>query len=92
MDILHVLREFGPLIGVVVFFIWRDWKRESSLSDRIVALEEQQRDVLLQTIKETTSVVERNTVVMEQNTRVMEQNVAALSRLYDVVDRMSMSK
>ena len=38
-DLLAVLKDFGPAMGVILFFIWRDWKREENLVDRVKQLE-----------------------------------------------------
>lgn len=84
----QVLRDFGPLVGAIVFFVWRDWKREGALSSRIIALEETQRDVLLSTIEKTTKVAERSTVVMELNGRALEQNAATMSRVNETLERL----
>jgi hypothetical protein len=68
-----VLKTFGPLLVAVIFFIWRDYKREDKLSKRIEQLETEQRDVILPLVRETTEVIVRNTEVMQQNVRVMER-------------------
>lgn len=79
--LFSAVKEFGPLAGVVLFFVWRDWKRESHLNARIVSLEEDQRTILLATIEKTTRVIERNTVVMEHNANTM-------AKLNESVDRL----
>ena len=35
-----ILQEMGPIAGVIVFFIWRDWKREGRLVERVEKLED----------------------------------------------------
>jgi hypothetical protein len=58
---IEVVRDFGPVLGVILFFIWRDWKREDAMTKRIQALEEFQQNQLLDLIKKTNDVVAHNT-------------------------------
>jgi hypothetical protein len=75
-----LLQNFGPLVTAVVFFIWRDYRREDKLTTRIQELEEEQRGVILPLVTSCTEVITKNTQVMEQNVKVME-------RLESVIDR-----
>lgn len=45
-DPLNTIGKYGLTLGLIVFFIWRDWQRERDLTDRIRKLETYQRDVL----------------------------------------------
>ena len=65
--------ELGVVTALLVFFVWRDWKRENrdttretSLTDRIIKLETEQREILIPMLENTTSVISRNTTVMER--------------------------
>lgn len=66
MEFIQVIQEFGPLAGVVLWFIWRDWKREDRLTSRIEKLEDEQRSILLPLIEKATTVIAQNTEVMER--------------------------
>lgn len=61
MDYLELLKDFGPMIGVILFFIWRDWKREDMLQSRVQALENYQQEVLASLVKESIQVIAHNT-------------------------------
>ena len=61
MDFIDILKDFGPLVGIVLFFIWRDWKREENLVERVTKLEDFNTEVLTNIVKETTSVIATNT-------------------------------
>jgi hypothetical protein len=61
----EVLRDFGPLIGIVLFFIWRDWKREDRLVARVDMLEKYQQDTLVSLVKENLTVIAANTQQMK---------------------------
>ncbi len=79
-DLNWLLRNFGPLLVAVIFFIWRDFRREGKLTKRIEQLEDGQREVILPLVRETAEVIARNTAVMEQNIRVMGRLESALNR------------
>ena len=79
-DLNWLLQTFGPLLVAVVFFIWRDARREDRLTARIKQLEDEQRDIILPLVKESTAVIVRNTTVMEQNFKLMERLERALNR------------
>lgn len=66
MELLDFLKEFGPFAGAVLFFIWRDWRREDRLSTRIEKLEDEQREVILPLVERTTNVIVENTAVMRR--------------------------
>lgn len=64
-DAIALIKQFGPMLVAVVFFIWRDWKREDRLMKRIDKLEDEQRDVLLPLVTNCTRVISENTSVMQ---------------------------
>jgi len=74
-----IVRNLGPLVGVIVFFIWRDYRREDKLLTRVEELEDEQREVILPLVKDCSAIVAKNTLVMEQNIKVMER----LERLFE---------
>jgi len=78
-DLTWLLQTFGPLLVAVVFFIWRDARREDRLCQRINQLEAEQRDIIMPLVKESTAVIVRNTTVMEQNFKIMERLEHALN-------------
>ncbi len=61
-----LIRQFGPFFLAVVFFLWRDWKREDRLSNRLDQLEDEQREVILPLVKDCSIVIAKNTAVMER--------------------------
>jgi ribosome maturation protein Sdo1 len=63
---LDLLKQFGPLAGVVLWFIWRDGQREDRLTTRVEKLEDEQRSIILPLVEKSTDVIARNTEVMER--------------------------
>ena len=74
--------QLGPVLGLValliVFFLWKDWRREMRLQDRVETLEREQKEVMLPMIERCASVIAQNTAVM--------------SRLEKVIDRMLLTE
>jgi hypothetical protein len=60
-----ILQEMGPVAGVIVFFIWRDWKRESRLVERIEKLEDYQKETLAH-------LVEKGIVALVQSSEIIK--------------------
>jgi len=79
-DFGWLLKNFGPLLLAVIFFLWRDYRREDRLLTRINVLEDEQRTVILPLVTNCTEVITKNTQVMEQSSKAME-------RLEHVLDR-----
>ena len=71
--LLVLLREFGPLIGLVLFFVWRDWKREDKLAARVEALEAYQRETLVELLKDTTVTLTHNAECLKWIGRIVER-------------------
>jgi hypothetical protein len=69
-----LIANFGPLVGIVLFFIWRDWKREDALSTRVEKLEDYQRDTLV-------NLVERSTIALAQNAECLNWVAHVMERL-----------
>lgn len=66
MEFFSLLQDYGPLIGAVLFFVWRDWRREERLTNRVEKLEDEQRKIILPLVEEATKVISQNTAVMER--------------------------
>jgi hypothetical protein len=79
-DMGWLLQNYGPFVAAVVFFIWRDYRREDRLTLRINQLEDEQREVILPLVKSCTEVITKNTQVMEQNAKVMERLESVIAR------------
>ena len=69
----QLLRDFGPIIGVILFFIWRDWKREDKLQDRVTRLETYQQETLVKLVTDTTKALAQNTEFLKWSGRIIER-------------------
>ncbi len=80
----ELISNFGPLMGVVLFFIWRDWKREERLNQRVERLEDYQKNILMDLIEKSTTVLAQNTECLKwvgQIVQRMNVNCAALKNV-----------
>lgn len=62
----EIFRSAGPVVAAIAFFVWRDWKRESSMTERIRALEDFQRDQLAGMVHDAIAVQTRTNEVMNR--------------------------
>lgn len=69
----ELLGQFGPLVGIILFFVWRDWKREDALSTRVEQLENYQRDTLVHLVERSTTALVQNADCLSWVARVMER-------------------
>lgn len=65
-DLITVLKQYGPLVVVVVFFLWQGWVRENRMSARINKLEDDHKDVLLPLVEKCTKVIAKNSIIMRR--------------------------
>ncbi len=72
-DALSLLHQFGPFFIAVVFFLWRDYRREDRLSTRIDELENEQRHTILPLVEKCATVIAANTTVMERLERHLDR-------------------
>ena len=67
-DFISILQTWGPIcgpaIGLLIFVLWKDHKREDHLQGRIEKLEEEQKDIILPMIEKYAELLARNTDVM----------------------------
>lgn len=75
---LDLVIAYGPYLGpallVIAFFLWKDWKREQRLSDRIDALEREMREVVLPLAKDNAAIIAANTAVMIRLEKFLERH------------------
>lgn len=53
MDWIALIKEVGPYLGLMFFFIWRDYRREEQLVKQINQLNKFIQDELMQLIEQT---------------------------------------
>lgn len=56
---LNIVKEYGPIAGLIAFSIWRDFKREERLEKRITELNTFIRDQLMSTIDKNNEALNR---------------------------------
>lgn len=73
VTVLEVLKQYGPLVLVVAFFLWQGWVRECRFTRRIEKLEDEQKKVLLPLVEKCASVIAKNTLIMRRLERAMDE-------------------
>ena len=57
MDWIQICKEFGPYLGLIFFFIWRDSKREEQLNAQLHEAHQFIVTQLITLVKETTEAL-----------------------------------
>lgn len=73
VTVLEVLKQYGPLVLAVTFFLWQGWVRECRSTKRIEKLEDEQKKVLLPLVEKCASVIAKNTFIMRRLERAMDE-------------------
>ena len=67
-DLWTFFNQWGPVFGLVVvtliFFLWKDWKRENRLQDRVEALEKEHKEIILPLLEKCVTAITQNTIIM----------------------------
>lgn len=78
---LEILKNFGPLVSILAFFIYRDWQRELKLTRRIEKLEDYQKRMLQ-------NLVEKTTTALIQSSECLKWMGSVVERLANVCPKM----
>lgn len=57
MNWVALIKEVGPYLGLMFFFIWRDYRREEQLVKQITELQKFIREELVDLIEKTTEAL-----------------------------------
>ena len=69
---ITLFQSAGPVITAIGFFVWRDWKRESSMTARIRSLEDYQRNQMAGMIKESVTLQTETNALLRDFARTTE--------------------
>ena len=78
-NIAQLIAQVGLPAALVVYFVWRGDRRETSMSSRITELEKGQTQILKGIVSETTRAFIENTASLRRNTVVLEKLVEKTS-------------
>ena len=58
---VKILEQIGPMAAIIIFFVWRDYKREILQYERLKSLEQYQQKVLEGLASQTTKALTQST-------------------------------
>lgn len=64
--LLSVVKEAGPFVSLIAFFIWRDYKREQSLGKVNEELQTFIRTTLLVLLEKTSAAIQMNAEIVKK--------------------------
>lgn len=59
MNWTQLVKEVGPYLGLMFFFIWRDYRREEQLVKQVMELQKFVRDELMDMLDKTTEALKK---------------------------------
>lgn len=77
----EILKTVGPFVGVILFFIYRDYRREEKFNKQVENLETYQKEIL-------ESLVEKSTVALTQSSECIKWIGRVLEHLVRVCPRI----
>ncbi len=84
MDIFSwakILQQVGPLIAIIIFFVWRDYRRELHTQKKLAILEKYQREVLESLITQTTKALTQSSECIKWLSHVIDKLFRAYPNL-----------
>jgi hypothetical protein len=78
----EIIKNFGPLIAIVVFFIYRDWQRELKLTQRIEKLEDYQKKMLQNLVERTTTALVQSSECLKWMGHIVERLTSVCPKIY----------
>ena len=76
-----LIKQYGLPIALVAFFIWRDWKRETGMTNRINKLQDEIRDILKDLVTKCTAALVDNTNAMNKLIETLDRRPCFLYSL-----------
>ena len=73
VECVALLKQYGPLILVVIFLLWQGWVREGRMTARMSKLEDEQRGMLIPLVERCADVIAQNTMMMERLEKSLEK-------------------
>ena len=63
--LLKLMTDYGIPLGLVIFFIWRDFLREKTMAKRISMLDDEIKAILKDLVAKTTMVIMSNNSLIQ---------------------------
>jgi uncharacterized protein HemX len=74
-SLASVVVNIGLAAGLVLFFVFKNDKREQKSEERIQKLEQFQKDTLMDLVKENATLLQRNAELLERCAHALEKRV-----------------
>lgn len=57
VELVELTKSVGPVVALLVFFVWRDYRREQTMTKRIQDIEDYQKNRLERLVVESNQVM-----------------------------------
>jgi len=78
---IDILKNVGPLVAIIIFFVWRDWQRELRDSKRVEKLEEYQKETLKNLVEKSTTALAQSSESLKWIGHIIEHLVRVCPRM-----------
>ena len=84
---MEVLKQFGPFVALLVFFIWRDKQREERLGARLDAMQDRYAVTMETIVKDNTGAMESMAEAARGTSQALAANTTAITQLSALIQK-----
>jgi hypothetical protein len=85
VDLLSLLKQFGPFVGLLGFFVWRDKAREERLGMRLDAMQDRYATTMEGIAKDSILAMNRIANSTDALSKSVEVSAQSESKLADLI-------
>ena len=72
-DLIALAKDFGPVVVIIAFFIWRDYKREARMTSELSEINKFIQDKLMTLIERTITAIDIQTESNRQLHKILSR-------------------
>ena len=84
--IVELVTQFGPTMGILIFFIAWSYIREKAITQRLNENEDFVKTSLVEMVAETRAVVTDNSAALRESKEALQENTRAFEKVCNVMD------
>jgi len=82
-SILELTKTIGPFATLLIFFVWRDYRREQAMTKRIQDIEDYQKEKLEKLVVTSTEAISRNATANDRLAKILEKKPCIAEEIRD---------
>lgn len=85
VDIISLIKQLGPFIGLLAFFVWRDKQREERLGCRLDTMQDRYATTMEGIVKDNSTSMQQMSGAANGMSKALSDHTIAVTRLTDVL-------